>query len=201
MNVSDRKSIAGKYFGSDNRFNRLFPEPVRLLAARHWTPLAVARKAASFLAADKGKRILDIGSGAGKFCLAAAYFTPNADFFGIEHRNDLVEYAQEAAKKLELKNVSFTHGNFTQLDLRNYDHIYFFNAFYENIANPDTIDKRVERSDELYHLYHRHMFRQLEQMPEGTRLATYYGHDTELPAEYHVVGTAMDSLLKFWIKI
>ena len=98
MNVSDRKSIAGKYFGSDNRFNRLFPEPVRLLAARHWTPLAVARKAASFLAADKGKRILDIGSGAGKFCLAAAYFTPDADFFGIEHRNDLVEYAQEAAK-------------------------------------------------------------------------------------------------------
>ena len=64
----------------DLQFNQLYPVEVRSLSAKHWTPLQVAYKASNFLAADKNTTVLDIGSGAGKFCLAAAYYKPNAFF-------------------------------------------------------------------------------------------------------------------------
>ncbi len=38
-------------------------------------------------------------------------------------------------------------------------------------------------------------------MPAGTRLATFHSMDDEVPLGFHVVGSAMDQLLKFWIKI
>ena len=201
MHVNEKKLSVNRFFSSDNRFNTLYPEPIRLLASRHWTPLNVARKASFFLAAEKGVRILDIGSGVGKFCLSAAYYSPNAHFFGIEQRKDLVGYAQAAANTLDLRNVSFIHGNFTQLNLRNYDHFYFYNSFYENLAGTDKIDERIVYSGELYNYYNRYLYKQLEQMPAGTRLATFYSLEDEVPADYHVVGSEMDNLLKFWVKV
>lgn len=200
MNLKAKKPVS-IFFQSDKQFNRLYPAPIRLLSARHWTPLAVAREASAFLAAESGKRILDIGSGVGKFCLGAAYYYPDAFYYGVEQRKDLVSYAQAAAVTLGLKNVSFVHNNFTQVGLNEFDHFYFYNAFYENLKGTEKIDHKITHSDQLYHVYRSHLFRQLEQMPAGTRVATYYGYEDELPPAYHVVGTAMDNLLKFWIKI
>lgn len=196
-----KKSTVSKYFTSDREFNSLYPEQIRLLAGRHWTPLNVARKAASFLGIENGSRILDIGSGVGKFCLSAAYFYPRSHFYGVEQRPDLLQYAETAKKGLGLENVSFISGNFTQLDLRNFDHLYFYNAFYENLGDAEKIDEGVEFSEDLYHHYHRHLHRQLTQMPAGTRLATFYSTEAEIPDNYYVVGAEMDNLLKFWIKV
>jgi SAM-dependent methyltransferase len=167
---------------------------------RHWTPLSVARKAAVFLAAGTGSRILDIGCGVGKFCLGAAYYKPEAFYFGIEQRKNLVEYADEARDRLGLYNVSFLHGNFTQLDLRNYDHFYFYNSFYENLQETDKIDDSIAYSAELFNYYNRYLYRQLDRMPPGTRLATFHSLEGEIPTGFQVVGTEMDNLLKFWIK-
>ena len=111
-----------KWYNTDAEFNRLYPLPIRVLASNHWTPLSVARKAAQFLAAEKNVRILDIGSGVGKFCLSAAFFMPNATYYGVEQRKSLIDDAEAARQILGLKNVSFIHGNFTQLDFKNYDH-------------------------------------------------------------------------------
>ena len=201
MHVNEKKLPVNRFFSSDSRFNTIYPEPVRLLAARHWTPLNVARRASFFLAAENGMRILDIGSGVGKFCLSAAYYSSNAHFYGVEQRKDLVTYAQAAGNTLGLQNVSFIHGNFTQLDLRNYDHFYFYNSFYENLAGTDKIDERIVYSGELYNYYNRYLYKQLEQMPAGTRLATFYSLEDEVPRDYHIVGSEMDNLLKFWVKI
>ena len=201
MEVSQKRAGISNYFNSDKQFNQLYPEPIRLLAARHWTPLSIARKASFFLAAENGMRILDIGSGVGKFCLGAAYHSPKAHFYGIEQRKDLVTHAQAAAATLGLQNISFINGNFTQIDLRDYDHVYFYNAFYENLSGTDKIDECIAYSGELYNYYNRYLFKQLEQMPAGTRLATFYSLEDEVPPDYHVVGSDMDNLLKFWIKI
>ena len=72
------------YFQIDTRFDKLYPLHIRQLGTRHWTNLMVAEMAASYLAAEKGAKILDIGSGVGKFCLAAAHYQPNAIYFGVE---------------------------------------------------------------------------------------------------------------------
>jgi len=188
------------WFNSDYQFHQLYPEQIQGLARRHWTPLSVARKAALFLAAETGVRILDIGCGVGKFCLGAAYYKPDALYFGVEQRKNLVERAEEARERLGFYNVSFLHGNFTELDLRDYDHFYFYNSFYENLQETDKIDDSIAYSAELFHYYNRYLFRQLDRMPSGTRLATFHSLEGEIPPGFQVVGTGMDNLLKFWVK-
>ena len=189
------------FFSSDAQFNGIYPMVVQQHARRHWTPLGVAEKTAEFLAAEKNKRILDIGSGVGKFCLAASHYRPAVQYTGVEQRISLIEYAEIAKKKLGLYTVSFIHGNFTQLDFRDYDHFYFYNSFYENLSPIDKIDNSIDYSGELYNYYSRYLFKQLEQKPAGTRLATFHSFEDEIPPAYHVVGSEMDNLLKFWIKI
>ena len=201
MPLTGVRIIAEKWFASDEQFNQLYPLSIQALARRHWTPLSVARKAAGFLAAENNVRILDIGSGVGKFCLAAAYYKPNAFYYGIEQRKSLVSHAEKAREILHLQNVSFVNGNFTQLDFRKYDHFYFYNAFYENLAGTDKIDDSIDYSGELFNYYNRYLFKQLEKKPAGTRLATFHSMEEEIPQGYHVVGSEMDNLLKFWIKI
>ncbi|MEI9806579.1 MAG: methyltransferase domain-containing protein [Bacteroidota bacterium] len=201
MPLSPKSTPAENWFYSDEMFNRIYPPEIQNLARRHWTPLSVARKAASFLAAQPYVRILDIGSGVGKFCLGAAHYKPRALYVGVEQRNNLVEYAETARSLLGLQNVSFIHGNFTQLNFKDYHHFYFYNSFYENLASTDKIDTSIDYSGELYNYYTRYLFKQLEQKPAGTRLATFHSLEDEIPQDYHVVGSEMDNLLKFWIKI
>jgi SAM-dependent methyltransferase len=201
MPLLEKREVPENWFHSDDAFNQLYPTPIQLLAQRHWTPLAVARKAAGFLGAENAARILDIGSGVGKFCLAAAYYKPHAFFTGIEQRKSLVHHANTAKEMVQLRQVSFFHGNFTQIDFRKFDHFYFYNAFYENLAVKDKIDDSIDYSGELYNYYNRYLYRQLEQKPPGTRLASFHSLEDEIPPGYHIVGTEMDSMLKFWIKI
>lgn len=190
----------GYWFSSESQFHLLYPASLHTLARNHWTPLIVAQKAADFLAAENGTRILDIGSGIGKFCLAAAYFKPQASFYGIEQRADLVEYAEAARGVLGLKNVSFIHGNITQVDFTSYDHFYFYNSFHENLAIAEKIDEHVTYSLELYNQYNRFFYKQMEKRPSGTRVATYHGMDEILPPDYLEGGTDVGGLLKYWVK-
>jgi SAM-dependent methyltransferase len=200
MPVPDQLSAA-KWFNSDMEFNALYPPSIRALAKNHWTALPIAKKAARFLAGDGPARVLDIGSGVGKFCLAAAYYTPNAVYYGVEQRSNLISYAEAAKSKLSIENVSFLHGNFTQLDLKKYDHFYFYNAFYENLDGTDKIDDSIAYSGELYNYYNRYLFRQLQQKPKGTRLCTLCSLENEIPPDFQDVGSEMNELLKFWVKI
>lgn len=201
MHFIGKRNLTEKWFDSDNEFDRLYTLSIQNLAKKHWTPLHIARKASYFLAAENNVTILDVGSGVGKFCLAAAYYKPNASFFGVEQRRWLIDHAEATKEILQLNNASFIYGNFTQLDFRQYDHFYFYNAFYENMIGTDKIDNSIAYSGELFNYYNRYLYRQLEQKPAGTRLATFHSLEDEVPPGYHVVGTEMDSLLKFWIKI
>ena len=186
---------------SESDFNQLYPLSVRELDRYHWTPLSLAKKAAAFLTPQKGVRVLDIGSGVGKFCLAAACYFPDAFYYGVEQRKWLCDYAEAAREQLCLENVRFVHGNFTQLDLRNFDSFYFYNSFYENLSGINKIDDSIEYSVELYNYYSLYLFKQLMQKPKGTRLCTLCSSEDEVPSDFHVVGTDMNDLLKFWIKV
>ncbi len=201
MQLLEKRIQTEDRFSADVQFNELYPSSIQALAQRHFTPLAVAKKAAGFLAAENNVRVLDIGSGVGKFCLAAAHYKPKALFYGIEQRKRLVTHAEAAREKLRLINVSFINGNFTQIDFRNYNHFYFYNSFYENITGTDKIDNSIDYSLELYNYYNRYLYHQLEQKPAGTRLATFHSLEDEIPKGYVVVGSEMNELLKFWVKL
>ncbi len=196
-----KQSLPDRYFSSDDLFNGIYPSSVKVLARKHWTPLGVAKKAARFLAADAGCRILDVGSGVGKFCLTGAFFNPGAFYYGVEQRRNLVDLSSTIATDLHIENVYFSHGNFTQVDFKGFDHFYFYNSFYENLTGTDKIDDTIEYSSELYYYYTRYLFRQLDRRPAGTRLATFHSSGDEIPSEYNEVASDFDNQLKFWIKI
>jgi SAM-dependent methyltransferase len=189
------------WFADDLNFNTLYPLPIRSVAEKHWTPIEVAMKAAAFLAISPEEKVLDIGSGSGKFCLTAAHFHPLINFYGIEQRPDLVNLCNNLKEKLKLTNVSFICDNIINLEFKNYDHFYFYNSFYENIEGTQKIDYNVAYSERLYDAYNRYLYRQLKRKPSGTRLVTYHSFGSEIPKEYEVVQTAYEDYLKFWIKV
>ncbi len=189
------------FFSSDQQFDQLYPDSISALASRHWTPITIAKEAAHFLAVGSNTRILDIGSGVGKFCIIGAKFHPNAVFTGIEQRDSLTQIAQSVAHELSLNNTEFLTGNFTDIDFTRYHHFYFYNAFYENLIDNDSIDQTIKQSPELFNLYNRKLYKQLKKLPAGTRIATFHSSEHEMPSSYQVVGTGSNEDLKFWVKI
>jgi len=190
-----------EYFVSDRQFNQLYPPSIRKAALKHFTQLDIAKQAAEFLVNEDNVKILDIGSGAGKFCIAAAYYKPNALFYGVELRKTLAEQAEFIKNDLGLKNITFIKGSFNELDFKQYNHFYFYNSFYENIIKEGRIDDKLPFSKKIFDDYSAQLFQQLEKMPAGTRLVTYHVTKTEIPLSFKVTRESTDGFLKFCIKI
>ncbi|HTN45785.1 MAG TPA: methyltransferase domain-containing protein [Flavipsychrobacter sp.] len=190
-----------KFPATDCAFNRVYPDSIQALAIRHWTPLHVVRLAVDFLtSASSHARILDIGSGAGKFCIAGAHFAPNHHFYGIEQREHIIKEARLAQDKIGISNVSFIHGNFTQLNFSDFDHFYFYNSFYENLNEEGRIDHSIEYSEALYDYYVTYLHNALRAMPIGTRVATFHSMYREIPLNYDLADSLEEGNLNLWIK-
>jgi tRNA A58 N-methylase Trm61 len=187
------------WFANDKKFNRLYPPHIASLSRPHWTPVAVARAATPFLA-ESGKKVLDVGSGVGKFCLVAGALRKNTSFYGVEQRLNLVHFAKDAQEKLKLDNVHFTHGNVTETDFSNYDHFYFYNAFYEQLSHVDKIDFDIPFSQQQFDQYTHHLYNELSKLRGGTKLVTYHAQREQIPNSYGLVRREFDMRLEFWIK-
>jgi SAM-dependent methyltransferase len=187
------------FFRNDAEFDWLYPEHFQLMSQRQWTPISIAKKAADYLAV-KGSKILDIGSGIGKFCLMASHLYPESQYFGVEQRHELIHYAKIAKKYLELSNVRFIHANITQINFDEFDHFYFYNSFYENIDRVNAIDDSIETSFGLYDYYTQYLCSVLKKKPSGTRVVTYQSLGDVIPEDYKLVEQSYFTLLKLWIK-
>ena len=188
------------YLSSDAEFDALFPVPIRNLSGLHWTPLNVVQTAAEFLAPDASAHIIDIGAGVGKFCIAASLYSKGA-FIGIEQKKNLVIAGNKVISQLGLQNVSLIHANFVSLDIIGYTGIYYYNSFHENLLPVDNMDNDdAKRSVALYDLYIAHFKCQLDAMPRGTRLATYWSSISEIPGHYKLKDIRCNDLLKLFIK-
>jgi 16S rRNA G527 N7-methylase RsmG len=185
---------------NDDEFNLVYPEKIREIAQTQWTPVEVAKLAAKFLAEKPGTKVLDIGSGTGKFCIIGAAYTMG-EFTGVEQRLNLVQLSQKISSRYGLNNANYIHSNITEIHFAEYDAFYFFNAFYENIDMAAVIDDTVERGINYYKLYTRYVSGQLSKMPAGTRLATYWSPVEEIPNSYQLRFSAFDENLKCWEKI
>ena len=187
------------YLISDQQIDTLYPVNLQPLSAIHWTPVEVTRKAAGFLAETEASTILDIGAGAGKFCIAASILSP-ASFTGIEIKKNLVSAGNKVINHLGVKNTQLIHGNFTELDLNKYSGLYFYNSFHENLIYYDEPDDSAGDPQARYDSYTKHLFEQLINMPSGTRLATYWLSVAEVPGCYRLLESHFDDKLMFWVK-
>ncbi|AIM36864.1 SAM-dependent methyltransferase [Sphingobacterium sp. ML3W] len=184
----------------DSTFNDLYPPDIKELAQRHWTPVDVAKMAANYLVQHPNDKVLDIGAGAGKFCLVGAACTEGM-FYGVEQRESLVEISNEIAQKHQIDNVEFIHANIDQISFSDYDSFYFYNSFYENMDTSSPIDHSILPDQELYYSYTEYLRKQLKQMPVGTRIVSYWSGWEEIPTSFDLDKTACSGLLNFWRKI
>lgn len=183
----------------DERFDLMYPPEIRELSDRHWTPVAVARRAAEFLVAGPDTRVLDLGCGPGKFCIVGA-LTTAGHFTGVEQRPQLANLAREAIHRGKITNAEIVHANVTEIDFLAYDAFYLFNPFEENLFTLGKIDESVELSKALYEQYTRHVATQLARVPLGTRVVTYAGLCEEVPACYECREYTFGGELKLWEK-
>jgi SAM-dependent methyltransferase len=184
----------------DEAFDGIYPAEIQGLSRRQWTPVEVCRTAAHMLAPHPDFRVLDVGCGPGKFCAVGAAAT-GAHFTGVEQREGLARIAKHLVRRFKLTRVEILHANIMDIGFGGYDSVYLFNPFQENLLNEaQRIDFAVPLLPALYQEYNAYVKGELEKMPPGTRVVTYWGEAEEIPASYVCVETAFEGRLMLWIK-
>lgn len=183
----------------DSDFDSMYPPEIRKLSKRHFTPIEVAMKAAELLTTKPKQKILDIGSGTGKFCFVASSCT-SAHYTGVDYRKRFVELCGKLAVKYRFKNVSFIHSDVKEINLRDYDGFYFFNSFWEHADQTAKLDNTIETSSSKFNDYSEYLKKEFDKLPEGTRIVTYHANVSQLPNSYRLVSMHFNRLLKCWEK-
>jgi SAM-dependent methyltransferase len=189
-----------KYELTEIGFNNLLPHDLKQATQTYFTPIEVAQTAATWLTENNEQKILDIGAGVGKFCVAAARCS-NSHFYGVEYRKSIVDIGNELFKHFEIDNATMIHSNITDVDFLDYDAFYLFSPFYENLEIESRLNDEVVLEEKLYQLYLDYTEAQLAKAKPGTRLITYFGNNFEVPDSYQRLKDAYDGALKLWIKM
>lgn len=160
----------------------------------------VAVRAARLLADRPGARLLDIGSGAGKFCIVAAAVA-DVRVSGIEQRGHLVDIARQAAASFGVE-VDFRTGTLADCDPRHFDGFYLFNPFAENLcSSTDRVDDTVELTEARFRRDVRGVEDFLLGAAVGTRVVTYCGFGGTMPRGYaRVSRERRGGTIELWVK-
>ena len=190
-------------YDEDDVFDRQLPRRIQVQSSVHFTPVAVARCAARLLAPRRGMRVLDVGSGPGKFCVVGACEVPEATFVGVEIRPHLVQMARKLASRLGVQNVSFVHADAMDIDWAAFDAFYFYNPFAEQLHDDAfLLDRSLSFAPSKFTEYVMAARQRLAAAAVGTRVVTYHSFGAPAPHGYdfvesHTIGTDQ---LELWIK-
>ncbi len=187
----------------DRAFDRFLPEDLGDLSADQWTPLEVALSVASWLRELGVRRVVDIGSGPGKFCVAAA-LAGDCELLGLEQNPRLVAVARSLAQLFRVQDrVRFVHGNLGDSELPPADAYYLYNPFAQHLFAPgDELGWGVASNQERYRrdvMTAQDLFRRA---PTGTVVLTYNGFGGLMPASYEGcrVQRELPCVLRMWRK-
>lgn len=197
------KALRGGRCPTDRAFDRFLPDELRLVSGQYWTPLVVAARAAEWFEELGVRTVVDIGSGTGKFCIAAA-LAGRCHFTGLEQRPRLVQVARSLAKLFGCdERVSFVEGAFSKISVFSVDAYYLYNPFGENLFGcEDHLDEEVELGADRYARDIKAVEEMLSDVRVGTCLLTYNGFGGRVPGSYQElrVDREMPSVLRIWRK-
>jgi ubiquinone/menaquinone biosynthesis C-methylase UbiE len=98
---------------------------------------------------EKGISVLDLGCGRGKALNLMARVFPNSRFVGYDLSEEAIEYAENEARQLNLKNVRFEVLDLTCFhefaSEKSYDFVTTFDAIHDQ-ARPDNVLKGIFRT-------------------------------------------------------
>ena len=187
----------------DELFDLFLPLPLRVMSRLFWTPLAVAVRAAGWFAELDVGTVADIGSGAGKFCVAAA-LAGGCRFIGLEQRPALVDAAERLARAFAVDDrVRFVVGVLDPATVPAADAYYLYNPFGENRFGPEAhIDEAVELSGDRFRRDVARVEDMLRQARPGTYVVTYNGFGGRVPDDYTEIriDCTLPNLLQMWRK-
>ena len=186
----------------DAYFDRIFPDWAKKASLVHWTPACAAIRAVQFLNHQKpGLKILDIGSGVGKFCLIGSAIS-EARFVGVELRPHLVELSQRLIHLYKIPRVSFKCGDSLELDWSRYDAVYLYNPFEENRSQSQRIDSTVALDYAAFSKLVSLAYGQLEKLSKDTLVMTYHGFGGAMSPGYRNIFREywVHGPLECWIK-
>lgn len=187
----------------DRAFDQFIPHDDRRVSADYWTPVRVATRAAQWLDYFGARSVADIGSGVGKFCVAAA-LGGSCQFIGIEHRARLVTAARELARTFEVEDrIDFVQSTLSDATWPRADAYYLYNPFGENLCQIEyQLDGHVELGVERYKREIAAAERFIEHAPRGTFLLTYNGFGGRVPDSYEEIAVDRDQPyeLRMWRK-
>lgn len=186
--------------GLDARFELLYPQGIREVSEIHWTPIRVVRRVVQLLRLEPGMRVLDVGSGPGKFCIVGALLS-QASFVGVEQRANLVELARATATVVDATGASFLHGDAFELDWREFRCLYLYNPYEEQLFEAARrVDEALDFTEQRYRDSVHRTLAKLRGMPVGTRVALYHGFGGLMPPGYrrHFRGFYGTGTLELW---
>jgi len=187
----------------DRRFDRFLPHPMRRVSRQYWTPLVVARRAAEWFDEAGIQLVADIGSGAGKFCVATALFG-RCRFIGVEQYPSLVASARALARLFEVDDrVDFVQGAFGTVPTPDAEAYYFFNPFGDYWFGSDlALESEAHcRSGRVYNDLVAAQ-RLLDEAPAATWVMTLNGFGGRMPRDYELIRADGDlpAPLRLWKK-
>jgi SAM-dependent methyltransferase len=188
---------------SDDAFDKLLSPHERAKSKEFWSPLCVARRAARRFAEHGTRRVLDIGAGPGKFCIAAALTRPDIRFHGVEQRGGLVDTARRLTRLLRVRNLEFEAGNALSTSWVGFDGFYLFNPFAENEYDPsNTFDDTVLLSKHRLRAELLQLTTRLSGIPTGSLILTYCGLGGPIPSSFDLVSEEPVGAgpLRTWLK-
>jgi SAM-dependent methyltransferase len=164
----------------------------------------VALTAARWLEEHEAQRVVDIGAGPGKFCLAVA-LASRCDVIGLEHRPRLVAVARALARVFALEDrASFVEGSVCDTPLPEASAYYLYNPFAENLYAPNaSLGGDVELSCDRYALDVTSVQATFRRARPGTLVLTYNGFGGCMPASYEPirVDRELPCVLRLWKKM
>jgi SAM-dependent methyltransferase len=128
----------------DRAIDALYPAAIRDAGEQLWTKVAVARRVAEQFVEHRAFRVLDVGAGCGKFCIAAAAAHPELQIVGCERDPRLVELAAQCATGMAVSNVRFVTGDATRMPWTDFDGIYMFRPFDDDVEAIHRIERLLD---------------------------------------------------------
>lgn len=190
-------------FVVDGDFDVWLAPAARPLAERYWTQVGVTMRVSRWLEARGVTSVLDVGSGAGKFCVVGA-LSSRMTFTGVEQRGYLVDAAAELAERFGVAGrARFVRGDLDAVDFGDFDALYFYNPFGENMFPPRArLDNTVEVSRARFARDVETVRGLLGRMPRGSHMVTYNGCGARIPDTYELVRARVAglNLLRLWHK-
>jgi len=188
----------------DRDFDALLPADIRRASKRYWTPLVVVQTVVEWMGVEGVERVLDVGSGPGKFCVAGALASA-FHFTGVEHRQNLHEAALELAERAGVApRTRLILGDIEAIELSTFPALYLFNPFGENTFPVDEqLDHAVELGEARFHRDVSMIEAALSASRVGTLVFTYHGFggripDTFAPVRSELAGT---DVVRMWKKV